>query len=105
MSASTMPTLYPCAASATARFVVTLDLPTPPFPDDTKIGRVFEPGFAKEISRPDACPCAGCDPAVAPGLPCNISRTFARSSSVITPKLRATSCTPSNARSAVPTRF
>ena len=54
MSASTMPTLYPSAAIATAMFVVTLLLPTPPLPDEIKIGRVFEPGCANEIVRPSA---------------------------------------------------
>ena len=37
MSASTTPTEWPCWASATARLVVTLDLPTPPLPDETAI--------------------------------------------------------------------
>ena len=33
MSASTMPTLRPCLAIATARLTVTEDLPTPPLPE------------------------------------------------------------------------
>src|SRR3954468_1959026 len=37
MSASSMPTVYPRARSARARFVETVDLPTPPFPDATAI--------------------------------------------------------------------
>src|SRR5690606_34442747 len=35
MSASTMPTFRPARASATARFAVSVDLPTPPLPDPT----------------------------------------------------------------------
>jgi hypothetical protein len=34
-SASSTPTLWPSAASATARFTVTLDFPTPPLPEAT----------------------------------------------------------------------
>ena len=36
-SASNTPTRWPCAASAAARFTVTLDLPTPPLPEATAI--------------------------------------------------------------------
>src|SRR5207253_3201107 len=36
-SASTMPTVAPVPRSATARFTATVDLPTPPFPDETAI--------------------------------------------------------------------
>src|SRR5258708_19139717 len=35
MSASIRPTRWPARASATARLAETVDLPTPPFPDDT----------------------------------------------------------------------
>jgi hypothetical protein len=58
MSASTTPTEWPAWASATARLVVTLDLPTPPLPDEMSRGRVFEPGSAKGIVRPSAWPWA-----------------------------------------------
>ncbi len=57
MSASTMPTEWPRAARATARLVVTLDLPTPPLPDEISSGRVLEPGWANGIARPSAWPC------------------------------------------------
>ena len=70
MSASTMPTECPSAARATARLVVTVDLPTPPLPDDTRSGRVFEPAWANRTARTSACPCAWPCPAVAPGSPC-----------------------------------
>ena len=43
-SASTMPTRSPRAASATARFAVTVDLPTPPLPLVTAKTRVSESG-------------------------------------------------------------
>ena len=56
MSASTMPTEWPRAARATARLVVTLDLPTPPLPDEISSGRVREPGWANGIGRPSAWP-------------------------------------------------
>ena len=58
MSASTMPTEWPRAARATARLVVTLDLPTPPLPDEMNSGRVREPGWANGIARPSAWPWA-----------------------------------------------
>jgi len=34
--------------------VVTLDLPTPPLPDEISSGRVFDPGSEKGIVRPSA---------------------------------------------------
>ena len=37
MSASMMPTRLPSCASATARFTVTVDFPTPPLPELTAI--------------------------------------------------------------------
>jgi hypothetical protein len=33
MSASTIPTLYPAFAKPPAKFAVTVDFPTPPFPE------------------------------------------------------------------------
>ena len=51
MSASTTPTEWPCWARATARLVVTLDLPTPPLPDEMSSGRVLDPGCG-ERDRP-----------------------------------------------------
>ena len=50
MSASTTPTLRPCAASAAARLTVTEDLPTPPLPLATAYTRVSELGLANGIS-------------------------------------------------------
>ena len=52
-SASRIPTLAPSAAIAQARFTVTLDLPTPPFPDATAINAV---SGGKEIFVGAACP-------------------------------------------------
>src|SRR6185295_286752 len=43
-SASMSPTLYPSAASATARFTETVVLPTPPLPEPTAI-RFWTPGM------------------------------------------------------------
>ena len=40
-STSTMPTRCPSAASAVARFTVTVDLPTPPLPEATAITAVL----------------------------------------------------------------
>ncbi len=52
ISASISPTLAPAFASATARFVVTVDLPTPPFPD--AIATIFfTPGSNWALSRKD----------------------------------------------------
>ena len=53
-SASTAATAWPRAASATARLVVTDDLPTPPLPDDTAITRVRE--SVNGLGRAAACP-------------------------------------------------
>ena len=50
-SASTMPTVRPMAASAAARFTVTLDLPTPPLPLVIACTRVSEFGSAKGLLR------------------------------------------------------
>ena len=51
MSASSRPTFCPAAASATARFTVTDDLPTPPLPLATAYTLVSEPGLANGITR------------------------------------------------------
>ena len=68
MSASTTPTEWPRAARATARLVVTDDLPTPPLPDEISSGRVFEPGWLNGTGRPVAWPC---------GCPCACASTVA----------------------------
>ena len=47
---------------------MTLDLPTPPLPDEISSGRVFEPAWANGIARPSAWPWAGCEPALAAGV-------------------------------------
>ena len=78
--------------------VVTLDLPTPPLPDEMSSGRVFEPVSAKGIRRPSAWPCACAVPALAPGSPCSRIRSASRSSSVITVKSRFTLRTPGKGR-------
>src|SRR5881296_1838566 len=49
MSASSNPTVYPSERSASERFVETVDLPTPPFPDATAI-------LYRTPSRMFACP-------------------------------------------------
>src|SRR5687767_3342563 len=81
MSASTTPTLSPCAASERARFTVTEDLPTPPLPLAMAKTLVSEPGWANGISR-----------WARPSL--RISLRPARCSAVITPRLRSIDATP-----------
>src|SRR4051812_3654307 len=83
-SASRTPTDLPRCASATARLVVTDDLPTPPLPDATSSTRVRDDASAKGMVRPCAWPCAGCEPAVAAGSPCRPVRRACSSSGVIT---------------------
>ena len=76
---------------------MTLDLPTPPLPDEMSSGRVLEPGWANGIARPSAWPWAW--PAirrVAPASPCSVLRRSSRSSSVITVNSRSTELTPSS---------
>ena len=104
MSASTTPTRYPCWASATATFVVTDDLPTPPLPDEISSGRVFEPALAKGISRPSACPCTCWLPAVAAASPWRVRRNCSRSASLITVNSRSTEVTPASPVAASVTR-
>src|SRR6478672_8171411 len=82
MSASTMPTLRPSAASARARLTVTDDLPTPPLPLAIAYTLVSEPAWANGISR-----------SARPLL--RISLRPARCSALITPRLRSTEVTPS----------
>lgn len=82
MSASTTPTVSPCSVSATARFEVTDDLPTPPLPEAIAYTRVSESGLANGISR-SACPPRSC------------WRRAARCSSLITPRRTSTLVTPS----------
>ena len=105
MSASTIPTVCPLAASATARFVVTLLFPTPPLPEEINNTRVVESFAAKGTARPSACPCAWLLPAVAPGVPFSMVRTFCRCSSVITPKLMLTPAPLTSGVKAFVTRF
>ena len=80
MSASSTPTDSPRAASAAARFTVTVDLPTPPFPDATAYTLVSESGRANGMSLL--------------GPPCSWSRRAVRCSSVITPSVSRRSVTP-----------
>ena len=75
---------------------MTDDLPTPPLPDEISKHRVRDSGSANGIALPSACPCAGCDPAVAAASPWSRSRSSARSSSVMTVKSRDTDETPSS---------
>ena len=51
MSASSTPTLRPCAARPTARLVVTDDLPTPPLPEAIANTRVSESARTNGFSR------------------------------------------------------
>ncbi len=105
-SASTTPTLLPRCARATARLVVTDDLPTPPLPEAMSSTRVRQAGSANGIG-----PALGV--AVgrlgagggAPGSPWSSWRTAARSSSVITVKSTSTRSTPSRAVTASVTRW
>ena len=55
-SASTTATSLPSPASATARLVVTEDLPTPPLPDAMSSTRVDELASANGTARPSECP-------------------------------------------------
>ena len=89
-SASITATFLPRWASATARLVVTDDLPTPPLPDAMSSTRVVLAGSANGMARPSAWPWAAWLPAVADGSPLSFSRRAARCSSVITPKERST---------------
>src|SRR5579859_713888 len=82
MSASTTPTLRPVAASAAARFTVTDDLPTPPFPLAMAKTLVSESGLANGISG------SGLPPR---SLPCRALRC----SSLITSSPTCTRATPS----------
>src|ERR1700712_1204578 len=89
MSASSTPTARPFAASAAARLTVTVDLPTPPFPEAMAYTRVRDSARANGMSL------------VAP--PLRLSRSVPRCSSVITPRVSRTSVTPGTARTAVVT--
>ena len=52
-----MPTVAPDCRSATARFTLTVDLPTPPLPDETAMV-CFTSGMSSgDFSGPGACPC------------------------------------------------
>ena len=103
-SASITATSWPRWARATARLVVTDDLPTPPLPDAISSTRVVLSGSANGMARPSAWPWAAWLPAVAAGSPCSFSRSVARSSSVITPKERSTSVDPDRRRARSVTR-
>ena len=69
-SASTAATFFPRCASATARFVVTDDLPTPPLPDAMAITRVAESvnGFTR-TGWPSPPGCSGAGGRRAPSAP------------------------------------
>src|SRR5688500_5932505 len=88
MSASTTPTDRPLAASAAARFTVTLDLPTPPLPDAIAYTRVREPGWAKGMTTS------------APAPPRRADWRALRWASVITPNSTETAVTPATAPTA-----
>ena len=83
MSASTTPTLRPCAASAVARFTVMEDLPTPPLPEATAKMRVRVSGSAKGIAGP-VC------------SPRSLSASARRCSSLMVCRVTVTSPTPSS---------
>ena len=103
-SASITATDLPAWASATARLVVSDDLPTPPLPEAMSRTRVVDDGSENGMARPSACPWAGWLPAVALGSPCNICRSSVRSSSVMTVNSMAAESTPSSATTASVTR-
>ena len=83
---------------------MTLDLPTPPLPDEISSGRVREPGWANGIARPSAWPC-GWPCTCPPPSPCRRRRSASRSSSVITVKSTLTAVTPSSGATALSTRL
>ena len=99
-SASTTATSRPRPARATARLVVTDDLPTPPLPDAMSSTRVDELASANGTDRPSECPKVGLVPAVADGSPCSRSRSSSRSVSLMTVKSTPTASTPSRATTA-----
>src|SRR5579859_3817863 len=90
MSASSTPTLCPAAASAAARFTVTDDLPTPPFPLATAYTRVSELGSANGMARSGRPPRS---------RPCSSRRC----SSLITSRCTSTPDTPGTAVTAAVT--
>src|SRR3954453_1897353 len=93
MSASTTPTERPRVARATARFTVTLDLPTPPLPEATAYTRVSEPGWENGITGSAA------------SVPRTVRRSSARCSSLITSSTTCTEVTPGTAETAWVTRL
>ena len=111
-SASSSPTRWPARASAMARLTVTVDLPTPPLPDETPITRVEASGAKKAgvpASRPGPwpCPCPwscpspssspsplGASSGLATMSARNRCRRDRRSSSFMTTNSRSTSSTP-----------
>ena len=90
MSASTMPTVRPALARASARLTVTDDLPTPPLPLAIAKTLVSEPGWANGISL------AGLPPR-------SVVWSSARCSGVIAPRVSSTPVTPSTAPRALRT--
>ena len=88
-SASTAATLWPRCASATARFVVTDDLPTPPLPDAIASTRVCESVNGLGRCSWPSSPCVGVTAAVELLRP-----SAARSSSVMTVRSTSTRSTP-----------
>src|SRR4051794_470469 len=82
MSASRMPTRCPCCDKATARFAVTVDLPTPPLPEHTASTRVeasSERPWVRPLTEPRSFSVSAC-----------------RSSALMTSKPSVTSWTPSS---------
>ena len=69
---------------------MTLDLPTPPLPDDDEQRAGREPGWANGIARPSACPWAWPWTWPCAVAPCSWMRSASRSWSVITVKSTAT---------------
>ena len=93
--------MWPRWASATARLVVTDDLPTPPLPEAMSSTRVRADGSANGMARPSAWPWAWLGAGGGwPGRRGACSRSAARSSSVMTVKSRSTRSTPSSAATA-----
>ena len=102
-SASTTATSRSLAASATARLVVTDDLPTPPFPEASSSTRVELLASAKGTARPSECPTVGLVPALAAGSPCRCRRSASRSASVMKMNSTATWSTPPRVATALST--
>ena len=86
-SASMMPTRWPICRSATARFTVTVDFPTPPFPLAMVRTRTGDSGVMKEERR-----------VALTSPPRSLAISAWRSLGAISPRVTSTSRTPGMVR-------